>query len=126
MDRQTVLYIEDNPANLRLMELIAEEHGGVTLVTGNNGAEAVELARKVKPKLILLDLHLPDMFGDKILTLLRADPEFSLTPIYMVSADVMNSQIKRLLKSGATGYLAKPVNVSQVMDVFNKNLAQPS
>jgi CheY-like chemotaxis protein len=121
--QQTVLYIEDNPANLRLMEQIAEEHGGVHLVKGTNGGAAVELAREVKPKLILLDLHLPDLFGDEILALLRADPEFIGTPIYIVSADAMNSQIKRLLKTGADGYLTKPIDVAQVMEVFDKHLA---
>ena len=120
---QTVLYAEDNPANLRLMEQIAAEHRGVRLVTATKGAEALRLARLEKPRLILLDLHLPDVFGDTVLEQMRAFAECRDIPIYMVSADAMEGQIARLLAKGADGYITKPINVARMLEIFHQHLA---
>jgi CheY-like chemotaxis protein len=120
--QHTVLYVEDNPANLQLMEQIAAEHRGVRLVTATKGGEALALARAEKPRLILLDLHLPDIFGDAVLDLMRACAECRDIPIYMVSADAMEGQVARLLAKGANGYITKPINVARMLEIFHQHL----
>ena len=121
-DPQTVLYVEDNPANLQLMEQIVAEHGGVRLITTTKGGGALELARAEKPRLILLDLHLPDVFGDTVLDQLRACPLCRDIPIYMVSANAMEGQVTRLLAKGANGYVTKPINVARILEIFQQHL----
>lgn len=120
--KHTVLYIEDHPANIRLMEHVVAEHGGIRLITSSQGRDAVRLAREHRPDLILLDLHLPDLQGDKVLRLLRAEPRLRETPILIVSADAMNKQVARLLEEGATGYIVKPIEVENMLQNLQEHL----
>ena len=121
-----VLYVEDNPSNLRLVERILAHRGGVNLTTTTNGGDAVELARQHHPDLILLDLHLPDIAGDQVLRRLQADPSTNHIPVVMLSADATHAQIDRLLAAGATHYLTKPIDVAELLDVIDRSLAATS
>jgi CheY-like chemotaxis protein len=84
----TILYVEDNPSNLRLVERVLARRGGVRLLTAEEGEIVQELVRQHRPDLILLDLHLPGIDGEEVLRRLRADPRTADLPVVMVSADV--------------------------------------
>ncbi len=112
-----VLYVEDNPANLRLMETILEERGDIELLCGTRGDQALGLALEQRPELILLDLHLPGMSGETVLRTLRADVRLARTPVVIVSADALPRQIIRLRECGANDYLVKPLEVDEVLRV---------
>ena len=118
----TVLYIEDNLANLRLVERILSRRPGVTLLTAMQGRVGWDLARQHRPDLILLDLHLPDMRGDEVLGLVRADPATAATPVAVLSADATPRQVERLLAAGADQYLTKPLDIAEFLRVVDAAL----
>jgi signal transduction histidine kinase/ActR/RegA family two-component response regulator len=111
----TILYIEDNLANLTLVERILNRRPEVKLLSAIQGSLGLELARQHRPDLILLDLHLPDMGGDQVLARLRADRRTATIPVVMLSADAMSVQKKRLLGAGACDYMTKPINVREFL-----------
>jgi signal transduction histidine kinase/DNA-binding NarL/FixJ family response regulator len=111
----SVLYIEDNPSNVRLVEKIFALSSELGLSVAREGAEGLAMARELHPDLILLDLHLPDMSGEQVLSALLADPEMAGTPVIIVSADASPIQAKRLQAAGAVGYLTKPFDVDQLL-----------
>jgi signal transduction histidine kinase/CheY-like chemotaxis protein len=120
--RGTVLYVEDNPANMRLVEHIVERRAGVRLITAMLGALGVELARQHRPDLILLDLNLPDVPGTTVLAQLQADPSTATIPVVVISADATPGQVERLLAAGARDYLTKPIDVVRLMDLLESHL----
>ncbi len=120
--RGTVLYIEDNLSNLRLLERIMTRRPGVKLLSAMQGARGLELARDHRPDLILLDLHLPDLHGGEVLARLSADPLTRGIPVVILSADATPGQIKRLLDQGAREYLTKPLDVRQVLALVDEAL----
>lgn len=115
----TLLYIEDNASNLRLVERIPARRPEITLLSAGEGTRGLELARQHHPDLIMLDLHLPDMQGDEILRHLRADPHTAAIPIVMISADATTAQIARLCAAGASDYLTKPIDVRQFLTLVD-------
>jgi PAS domain S-box-containing protein len=112
---RTLLYIEDNLSNLRLVERILARRPEVKLISAMQGSIGLDLARQHQPDLILLDLHLPDIRGDEILAQLRADRRTSGIPIFMISADATATQIERLRAAGADDYLTKPIDVRRFL-----------
>jgi PAS domain S-box-containing protein len=116
---RTVLYVEDNPSNLRLIERVLAERGGLRLLTTTHGQRVQDLVRQHQPALILLDLHLSDIGGEEVLRRLRADPETAAVPVVVVSADATAGQIQRLLAAGATQYLIKPLDIAQFLEVLD-------
>jgi CheY-like chemotaxis protein len=122
----TILYIEDNQANQRLVQQILARRPGITLLVASHGALGLELARERRPGLILLDLHLPDLPGQDVLRLLRTYPETRSIPVLVVSADASTGQAARLEEEGATGYLTKPLNVSGFLAAVDEVLARPA
>lgn len=111
----TLLYIEDQTLNIRLVERIIQTHSAYRLLTAMQGRLGLQIARKHLPDLILLDLNLPDMRGDEVLRTLKEDPELRHIPVLMVSADAMDDRIRSLLDLGAAGYLTKPYKVHQFL-----------
>jgi PAS domain S-box-containing protein len=118
-----VLYVEDNPSNLRLIERVVAERGGLRLLTTTHGQSVQDLVRQHRPDLVLLDLHLSDIGGEEVLRRLRADPQSADLPVVVVSADATAGQIQRLLAAGATQYLTKPLDVAQLLEILD-GLAQ--
>jgi CheY-like chemotaxis protein len=118
--RYTILYIEDNLSNLKLVQRILGERPDVHLIAAMQGGLGLELAREHRPDLVLLDLHLPDIQGDEVLARLQADPAFNGTPVVVLSADATKGRIQRLLEAGACAYLSKPIDVKQFVDVVNE------
>jgi CheY-like chemotaxis protein len=119
----SVLYIEDNLANLSLVERILERRPDITLITALQGTIGLELARQHHPDVVLLDLHLPDMQGDEALKQLKDAPETHDIEVVVVSADATGSQKRTLLEAGASDYLTKPLDVRRFMDVLDRSLS---
>ncbi|HWI03779.1 MAG TPA: response regulator, partial [Acidimicrobiales bacterium] len=124
-ERHKVLYIEDNPSNLRLIERILARRGDVDVVSAMQGRFGIELARQHHPSLILLDLHLPDINGEEVLRRLVDDPLTSSIPVVMVTADATAGQVQRLLSAGASAYLTKPLDVARLLGLLDEMLATP-
>lgn len=113
----TVLYVEDNLANVQLVERIFRDYPKVQLLTAMQGRIGLELARHHQPDLVLLDVHLPDMGGDVVLKRLRAEPGVRETTIVVLSADATQSQIRKLRDAGADDYLTKPIDVRRFKEL---------
>ncbi|MFW5947358.1 MAG: ATP-binding protein [Gemmatimonadota bacterium] len=118
----TILYIEDNPSNFKLVERVLARRPNVELLTATDGAQGLEHARNARPDLILLDLHLPDIHGSEILRRIHGDPYTEGTPVVILSADVTSGQIQELLDAGAQAYLSKPLDVQEFLDIVDEVL----
>ena len=118
----TLLCIEDNPANLQVIEHILLSQPQYQLLSARSGTEGLEIARSNHPSLILLDLHLPDLPGSEVLSRLQNDPETRDIPVVIVSADATVIQIRRLRAAGAAEYLTKPINVDLFLDVLHDTM----
>jgi PAS domain S-box-containing protein len=118
----TVLYIEDNLSNLRLMEQILSHRSGVKLLSAMQGQLGLDLAHVHTPDWILLDLHLPDLPGEEVLRRLRADPRTQAIPVTVISADATPGQIDRLTAAGAQDYLTKPVDVRKLLRLLERTM----
>jgi PAS domain S-box-containing protein len=112
-----VLHIEDNLANLELVEQVLARTGSVELRAAMYGSLGLELAREQRPDLVLLDLHLPDMTGAQVLEQLRAEPETAQVPVVVVSADATPNQVRTLQAGGVLAYLTKPIDVHELLRV---------
>ena len=119
---KTVLYVEDNLSNLRLVEQILAHRPAIRLLSAMQGQLCLDLAREHQPDLILLDLNLPDLHGSQVLNLLQADSRTEAIPVVVISADATTHQIERLLAAGARTYLTKPLDVKQFLRVMDKLL----
>lgn len=119
----TVLYIEDNLSNFRLIERALALRGEVRLIPAMLGGLGLDLAREHRPDLVLLDLHLPDMSGEELLARLRADPATRHIPVVVLSADATPGQVERLLADGARAYLTKPLDIGEFLALVDDVLA---
>jgi len=117
---RTLLYIEDNIANVKLLEAVLTLRTEWNLVHAALGGLGVELARVHEPDLVLLDLHLPDGPGLDVLLTLRSDPATAHVPIVVLSADASPSHVRSLLEAGAERYLTKPLDLDEVLRVLDK------
>jgi PAS domain S-box-containing protein len=113
--RGTILYVEDNTSNLRLVERVLAEQPTIRFIAAMQGRLGLELAREHRPDLILLDLHLPDMSGEDVLREIRNDPMLGRTPVIVLSADATPGHVRRLVAAGARAYLTKPLDVRQLL-----------
>ena len=120
---RTLLYIEDNLANLRLVESALDRMADVRLLPAMQGKLGLELAREHRPDLVLLDLHLPDLPGHEVLLRLKAEPALRDTRVIVVSADATERQQKRMLAAGAYAYLAKPIDIGEFVALVADCLA---
>jgi PAS domain S-box-containing protein len=114
--RRTIVYVEDNLANLTLVARLLARLPNVHLIPVMKGKLALDLVREHQPDLVLLDLHLPDLHGRQVLEQLKGDPVTAGIPIVVLSADATPAQFERLLSDGAAGYLTKPIDVESLLD----------
>ncbi len=118
-----LLYVEDNPANLKLIEqLIARRHD-LRLLTAQNGNDGINLARSCLPDVILMDINLPGINGIEAMKILRLDPLTAHIPIVALSANAIPRDIEKGLEAGFVRYLTKPIKVDQFMDTLNEVMA---
>ena len=120
-----ILYIEDNLSNLNLVEQMLAEQPHIELLTAMQGGLGVDLARKHRPDLILLDLHLPDLRGHQVLARLRQDKLTREIPVVVISADATTRQIQRLMAAGARNYLTKPLDIGEFFRVIDEAMGRP-
>lgn len=120
--QRKVLQIEDNPANLELTERIFKSVPGVQLLGATHGRLGLDLAREHKPDLILLDLHLPDIHGEELLSIMRSDDELRDTPVIVTSADATQSTMSRIQQLGVSEYLTKPFDVLRFLEAVRQVL----
>ncbi|HMA37696.1 MAG TPA: CHASE3 domain-containing protein [Chloroflexia bacterium] len=119
----TLLYIEDNLSNLRLIERLLQQRPTLRLLPAMQGTLGLDLAREHQPDLILLDLHLPDLSGEEVLARLQADARTASIPVVVLSADATPQRIQRLLAAGARAYLTKPIMIAEFWQVLDAALA---
>jgi PAS domain S-box-containing protein len=118
----TLLYVEDNPANMKLVQKIIERHSDIRLLMASDGLAGVELARSALPDVILLDINLPGINGFETLKMLREDPLTAHIPALAISANAMQSDIKKGQEAGFLRYLTKPIKVDEFLLALNAAL----
>jgi CheY-like chemotaxis protein len=116
---RTILYIEDNPSNIQLVEAMLRQRPEVTLLVAQQGSLGLELAREHVPALVLLDVNLPDIPGDEVLRRLRGDARTADAVVVMVTADATPGQVVRLRDAGADGYLTKPFGLDEFLAIID-------
>ena len=119
---QTLLYIEDNPANLKLVEEIIARRSDLRLLTALDGNTGIERARAARPDVILLDINLPDINGFQVLSILRSEAATAAIPVLAISANAMAADIERGLRAGFLGYITKPIKVTSFIEVLDAAL----
>jgi CheY-like chemotaxis protein len=119
---QILLYVEDNPANLTLVEQIIERRSEIHMLTAVTGINGIEIARGSHPDVILMDINLPDISGIEVLKNLRSDPATALIPVIAISANAMPRDIKKGLEAGFFRYITKPIKVVEFMDALDSAL----
>ncbi len=121
--RGTVLYIEDNPSNVALMQEIAALRPALDLQVASDGRSGLAAARSHAPALILLDINLPDIGGFEVLRALRADPALAGVPCVALSANAIPAEIARAREAGFSDYLTKPIRIDALLALFDAALA---
>jgi signal transduction histidine kinase/ActR/RegA family two-component response regulator len=119
-----LLYVEDNPANLRLVEEIVAFRRDLRLLSAHDGHLGLQLARAHRPDIILMDLNLPGMSGFEVLRQLGADPETADIPVIALTANAMPRDIERGVAAGFHRYLTKPIDIEKFTEAINSTLAE--
>ena len=119
---RTVLYVEDNPANMELVEQLVGRCPDLRMMTAVNGTLGVELARATQPTVIIMDINLPGISGIEALRILRADPATAHIPVVALSANAMPRDITQGLEAGFFRYITKPIRVADFMDTLDAAL----
>jgi signal transduction histidine kinase/ActR/RegA family two-component response regulator len=118
----TILYVEDSPANISLVQTIFSDHKNIFLLTAEEARLGIDMANDRQPNLILMDINLPGMNGVTAMKQLRANKNTSNIPIIAVSANAMQSQIDKALLEGFDSYITKPIKVDQFLEVIFHHL----
>ena len=121
--RRTLLYVEDNPANLLLVEQIMLEQPHISMFSARDGNHGVEMARAHRPDVILMDINLPGISGIEAMNILRKDQPTMHIPIIALSANAMLQEIKLVQEAGFFSYLTKPIKINEFMNALNSALA---
>jgi PAS domain S-box-containing protein len=116
---RTLLYVEDNPANLKLVEQLIARRPDMRLLTARDGNLGIQLARSNRPELILMDINLPGISGIEALKILREDPLTAHIPVVALSANAMPRDVEKGLQAGFFRYLTKPIKVKEFMDTLD-------
>jgi PAS domain S-box-containing protein len=119
----TLLCVEDNPANLMLVEKLLERRPDIRLLVAMDGIRGIEAARAERPDVILMDINLPGISGLIALGILAEDPQTASIPVIALSANAMPDDIHRGLAAGFFRYLTKPIKVNEFMDTLDTALA---
>ncbi len=121
---RTVLYVEDNPANLELVEQLIARRPDLRLLSAADGNLAIEFAKAYQPEIILMDINLPGISGIEAMAILRADPATAHIPIVALSANAVPRDVEKGLEAGFFNYLTKPIKVNEFMDALDAALAR--
>jgi CheY-like chemotaxis protein len=116
---RTLLYVEDNPANLKLVEQLMARRTDIRLLSAIDGTQGIQVARATLPEVILMDINLPGISGIEALQILRDEPATAHIPIVALSANAMPRDIERGLEAGFFSYLTKPIKVQEFTETLN-------
>ncbi len=116
---KTVLIVEDNELNMKLFRDLLEAHGYQTTGT-SNGVEALDLVRKIRPDLILMDIQLPQVSGLEVTRWIKDDPELRHIPVVAVTAFAMKGDEERIREGGCEAYLSKPISVGKFIETVRR------
>jgi len=119
---RTLLYVEDNRANMQLVEQLIARRPDVRLLSAGDGTRGIALARIHQPEVILMDINLPGISGIQALKILREDPATAHIPVLAISANAMPHDIKKGLEAGFFRYLTKPIKVNEFMEALDMAL----
>jgi len=119
MPLRTLLYVEDNPANLELVEQLIARRPDLRLLSAADGNLGIEFARAYQPEVILMDINLPGISGIEAMKILRADPLTMHIPIIALSANAVPRDIEKALEAGFFNYLTKPIQVNHFLDALD-------
>ncbi len=117
-----VLVVEDNELNMKLFHDLLEAHGYQTVQT-RNGNEVLDLARREKPDLILMDIQLPEVSGLDVTRWLKADAELKSIPVIAVTAFAMKGDEQKIREGGCEDYISKPISVTGFIETIQKYLS---
>ena len=118
---KTVLIVEDNELNMKLFHDLLEAHGYQTL-QARAGVEGVDLARKHKPDLILMDIQLPEVSGLEVTQWIKDDPELRHIPVIAITAFAMKGDEEKIRQGGCEAYLSKPISVVKFLETVRNFL----
>ncbi len=116
---RTLLYVEDNPANLMLVEDLMARRPDIRLLSARDGNRGIEIARASRPDVILMDINLPGISGISALKILAQDPATAHIPVIALSANAMPRDIAKGLEAGFFRYLTKPIKVTEFMETLD-------
>lgn len=120
---KTILIVEDNELNMKLFRDLLEAHNYATVET-RDGREALDLVRKHKPDLVIMDIQLPEISGLEITKQIKADPTLRSIPIVAVTAFAMKGDEDWVIQGGCDGYIAKPISVVPFIQTVKKFLGE--
>jgi len=118
---ERILIVEDNPPNMRLIEMVLRAKG-YTLLKATDGEEALDMAMRERPDLIIMDIQLPKLNGLEVTKKLRETPALSHIPIIAVTAYAMRGDKERFIDGGCDAYLSKPINTRELPGVIAQML----
>jgi len=121
--KQKILAVEDNPQNMRLLEMTLRSKN-YTLLQATDGEEALDMATKERPDLIIMDLRLPKMNGLEVTKKLRETQAFSRIPIIALTAYAMKGDKERFIEAGCDAYVSKPINTRELPELIAEMLLQ--
>ena len=121
---KTILIVEDNELNMKLFNDLLQAHGYNTL-QAKDGRVVVELTRKNRPDLILMDIQLPEISGLEITKMLKADDDLRSIPVIAVTAFAMKGDEQKIRNGGCDGYIAKPISVASFLQTVSRFLEPP-
>jgi two-component system cell cycle response regulator DivK len=121
---RTVLIVEDNELNMKLFHDLLAAHGYTTIQT-RNGLEALELARRHRPALILMDIQLPEVSGLEVTKWLKEDDELRTIPVVAITAFAMKGDEERIRSGGCEAYISKPISVSGFLETVHRFVGDP-
>ena len=122
-----ILYVEDNPQNMRLVRKILSNQGHLIL-EAVDGMSCLAMLEQERPDLILMDVNLPDIDGLEVTARLKANPEVANIPVIALTANAMHGDRERCLEAGCSGYIPKPITKGELVNTvayFLKHVKQP-
>ena len=117
--QRTLLYVEDNPANMLLVEQLIAQHSNLKMLTAVDGTLGIQLARSALPAVILMDINLPGLSGTDAMKILRDDPATAHIPVVALSANAMPRDVEKGLEAGFFSYLTKPIKIKEFNEALN-------
>ena len=121
--KERILIVEDDPRNMRLLEMTLKGKG-YTLLEATDGGEALDMAIRERPDLIVMDIQLPKVNGLAVIRKLRETPEFRHTPIIAITSYAMKGDREKAIEAGCSAYLPKPINTRELPEIIASMLLQ--